>query len=214
MDSNHVTALLLAFLAFSFMFIKKFIEHRENTIIRYLVSWCVTEDSSIYRCSMHLYQYVFNAQSNLNIPQKYRLSYENDKDIVKEILGLFQAELSKLYFEGRTPYIKSLFDVPGEHYFMFALGYYLGEHHCDSCLCGHNMHNKTLSYKSYGTWGALRYNASYELSDFAIIYHKLYYIAYQFTVESKYYGKYCQSFVVEGLQRILDTNTIEISSMY
>ena len=192
-------------------FIPKYRQHRDQTSLYNLVSWCVTKDSSLYRCNLPLYSYIFNAQIDLDVPLQYRLSVSQDKAAVEELLTFFQNELSKNYFEGSLKCVKSKYVIPGSHYFMFALNSFLSKHQCDTYFNGYDMHKKTLSYNSHGSWGTPLFDASYELSDFAIVYHKLYYITYLFCKNSKVFNSkgdaYCNP---DSIKQILDTRQIEI----
>lgn len=209
---DFLLVLLFAMILCLSVFFPKYRQHREHTTLYNLVSWCVTKDSSFYRCNLPLYSYVFNAQNDLDIPSQYRLSVSQDKTTVEELLTFFQNELTKNYFEGSLKCVKSKYVIPGDHFFMFALNSFLREHQCDSCFNGHDMHKKTLSYSSHGSWGAPLFDASYELSDFAVIYHKLYYISYLFCKNSKVLNTKGDAYRnSESIKKILDTRQIDIS---
>lgn len=196
------------------VFIPKYRQHRDHTVLYNLVSWCVTKDSSIFRCNLPLSSYVFNAQNDLEVPSQYRLSVSQEQAAVEELLASFQNELMKDYFEGSLRCVKSKYVIPGNHYFMFALNSFLSEHQYDPCFNGHDMHKSTLSFNGHGSWGAPLFDASYELSDFAVVYHKLYYITYLFCKNSKVINSkgdaYCYS---DSIKKILDTRQIDISRM-
>lgn len=194
------------------VFIPKYRKYRDHTGLYNLVSWCVTKDSSLYRCNLPLISYVFNVQKELEIPPQYRLSLGQDKTVTEELLGLFQNELINAYFDGSLKHIKSKYVIPGNHYFMFALNSFLYDHQCDSCINGHDMHKKTLEYNQYGSWGAPLFDACYELSDFGIVYHKLYYITYLFCKNSKVLNSKGEAYLYsERIKKILDTGRIDIS---
>lgn len=59
--------------------------------------------------------------------------------------------------------------MPDKTYFMYLLQGYCEEHQCDYKLLGYDMHKETISHKSYGSWGGPLYDATYSLTDFAIL---------------------------------------------
>ena len=165
-----------------------------------------------YSHSLPLYSYIANAQIKLNIPSEYKIGGTNEWDIVKNILTEFQKELIQDYFNSNLKIVKSKYVIPGEHYFMFALTSFLEDHQCDYDFQGNNMRKEQLSYKRYGDWGGPCYDATYSLTDFALVYHKLYYITYLFCKRSEIFNPKGVAFQnSESIKSILDTKQIQIS---
>ena len=132
--------------------------------------------------------------------------------MVKDILSEFQKELIQDYFSNKLKIVKSKYDIPGEHYFMFALTSFLEDHQCDYDFQGNPMHKDTLSYKRYGDWGGPCYDATYSLTDFALVYHKLYYVAYLFCKSSEIFNPKGVAFRnSESIRSILDAKQIQMS---
>ena len=132
--------------------------------------------------------------------------------MVKDILAEFQKELIQDYFNNNLKIIKSKYAIPAEHYFMFALTSFLEDHQCDHDFHGNAMQKERLSYKRYGDWGGPCYDATYSLTDFALVYHRLYYVAYLFCRSSKILNPNGVAFQnSESIIRILDTKQIQIS---
>ena len=69
--------------------IKKLRENSMRKKLHHIVSWCASEDSGLYRCNLHLWEYVANAQLDMKIPEEFRLSTAEEWLMVKNILKEF-----------------------------------------------------------------------------------------------------------------------------
>lgn len=204
-----VIIVLIIVIIYAFWRLKQYAEVQK---LHNLVVWCIITKMDTFSHSMPLWSYISNAQIKLSIPEKYRISGEAEWKTVKDILAEFQKDLSKEYFCGNLKIPKSKYVIPGEDYFMFALQSFLGEHQCDYEFLGHDMHKERISYKEYGSWGALHFDASYALSDFAIVYHKLYFVAYSFCENSKVFNPKGTAYRnTKDIKDIIDTKQIDIS---
>lgn len=180
--------------------------------LRALVAWCITENSNEYRCNLHLHEYISNAQYDGKILEDYRITDEAEWNITKEIIIYYQKDMTQMYFTNRLSLPKSKYEIPGEHYFMYSLQSYLGEHQCDYAFCGHDMHKETISRKNYGSWGGQLFDATYALSDFSLVFHKLYYISYMFCKHSQILNPKGELFSNEGdIEDIIDAKQISLS---
>lgn len=195
---------------------KKWHEYAQERRLRNLVTWSAIGD---YCPALGRYSYVrepffaiLNAQCNDAIDRKYRINEETDKQLVIEIIEAYQKDIMQSYFKGHLKSIKSKYAISGEDYFMMALCGYLDEHHVEREFLGHDMHKERLEYKRYGNWGGPCYDATYALTDFAIVYHKLYYITYMFCKNSKITNPSGYSYTNEKfIKEILDTKEIQLS---
>lgn len=200
-----LTALVIALL-------KNLRKNSKERSLRDLVFWCVSEDSKIYRCGLSLRDYIKNAQIKEELPQKYRLSGDTEWNFAEDILREFQHDMTQKYVQGCIEEINSKYVIPGDHYFMFSLDRFLEKHQCDSKFYGHEMHKETVSYKHYGDWGAQLFDATYSLTEFSVVYHKMYYLSHIFCKNSKVINKNGGSYRFEDdIKRILDTKQIHIS---
>ena len=108
--------------------------------------------------------------------------------------------------------MKSKYVISGEEYFMFSISNYLEEHQCDYQFSSHDMHKETISFKSYGSWGGPLYDAEYALTDFAIVYHKLYYISLLYCQSNDVINPKKKEYsVCAAVKEILDKKTIQMS---
>lgn len=204
-----VIIVLIIVIIYAFWRLKQYAEFQK---LHNLVVWCIITKMDTYSHSMPLWSYISNAQIKLSIPEKYRISGEVEWKTVKDILSEFQKDLAKEYFFGNLKIPKSKYVIPGEDYFVFALQSFLGEHQCDYEFLGHNMHKERISYEEYGSWGALHFDATYSLTEFAVVYHKLYYIAYCFCKDGKIFNPKGNAFQNSAsIKHILDTKQIQIS---
>jgi hypothetical protein len=154
-----------------YFFVTKFLKlYRKNELFKH-VSWIASNKKR----NMSLWVYVHNAQIHCKIHEQYRISTEEEWEFVREILKEFKNDLSRNYFDGVLKIIRSKYVITEEQYFMFTLCSFLKEHQCDREFIGYDMRIDTLDHKSYGN-GC--YSATYIISDFSIVFHKLLYIAY------------------------------------
>ena len=186
------TVLAMLFSVFVFVAIvafEKWYKYTQEQKLRGLVSWSAIGDYSPafgrYSYVRELLIAVLNAQYNDAIDKKYRIAEEIEKQYVNEILKEYQKDIMRSYFKGHLALIKSKYAIRGEDYFMFSLHDFLSEHQCDYKFLGYDMHKERLEYTRYGETISAGFDATYALTDFAIVYHKLYFIAYMYCKNSK-----------------------------
>lgn len=190
-------------------------QYKQQDEFFHLVAWCVTTDyksTLSVRPGLDLCHYIGNAQIDQKLPSEYCIRGDTEWQVVKEILKEYQRDLTQSYFNGNLKVMKNKYSIPGEHYFMFSLCNFLREHQCDYEFLRHNMHQETLAYKKYGQWGVTSFDATYSLTEFAIVYHKMYYIVYNFCKASKIFNPKGEAYqYADDIKKILDTRKIEIS---
>ena len=197
-SSGVLTILIIALI---FM-ISKLREYYSEKKLRELVSWSIIGD---YRFA------IANAQYKYGIKKEYCITEETEKEYMWEIIAEFQKEMARSYFKGELKTVKSKYAIWGEHYFMYSLQYFLGKHQCDYEFLGHYMHEERISYKEYSGDG---YESTYTLTDFAVVYHKMYYISHVFCrnckpiIESNMVLPFDNA---KNIEKILNTKQIEIS---
>ena len=211
MEDITTAVIFVAVILFGFL-ITKFIEYSLERKLKELVAWSVSDDPSECRYNGPLHIYISNAQNKLSLPQEYRICGDDEWDVIKEILKQYQKELTQDYFLGKVHLFVSKYVIYGEVYFMYALERFLDHHQCDYSFLSHKMQQETISYKSYGSWGGPLFDATFSLTDFAVVYHKLYYIAYLFCKNSKVINPKSDSYQGDNsIKEILDTRQIQIS---
>lgn len=157
------------------------------------------------------YNAILRAQHDLRIPKEYHVSIE-DHLILNDIISEFKKSLSEAYFMGQVGYIRSRYVIEEDAYFMYKLCGFLADHRCDREVGNHNMRKAVLSYKSHGKWGSDLYDASYKLSEFGIIYHKVYYISYLYCKNSKIFNPKGNSFPYDNsIKEVIDQGVLSVS---
>lgn len=202
------TIILLTIITLLVIALTKLCVYYEQRKLSRLVAWSVSGESR----DMPLWQYISNAQIDLGIKDEYRITGDTEWEFARKIIEEYQQYLSKSYFDDRLELIKSKYVIPEDHYFMFTLQHFLEGHQCDYTFIGYEMHEDTISYKQYGSWGGPLYNAKYSLSKFSVVYHKLYLISYLSYMKSNVLNPEKKPSKKEKyIREILDTKQIEIS---
>jgi hypothetical protein len=227
---ERIAYYVLAILIFIFCFlIYKTYQYSLDKKLQRHVSWCVTNDSNLYRCNMSLLDWLYDVQhyskkkkadcffSNADkmflIEDKYWLSGEEELSIAKEILCAYQKELSQEYFSGHLIANRLVCKLSHAEYFLLSLKDFLQKYECETTFNGQQMYI-TKSYKNLGSWGVPLFEATYELTDLAVVYHKMYLIAQMYcltlrenpldTTTTFYHS-------AEYTKKVLDTREMEVS---
>ena len=181
------------------------------------VAWSVCESDDI-RWNIPLWAHIKNAQIRCNVPDKYCISWEDEKEYVDDIINVFQKDLIDSFFCGTITYKKinelTLSKATAKYtdFFLFRLFCFLSNHHCNSRILGHDVYSKQISYKNHGMWGGPLYDAVYEFSDFGRTVQKLYYVTYLACKASEIYkGDIAGWLTPEYFTEDLDSNQIHIS---
>lgn len=205
-------ALLIIASCVLYFFIYHYIQGRKLKEIRKLVAWCVTDDSRVYRYNLSLSAYVNNAQLHAEMCENHRILGDTEWKYVQIILSGFQQHLTQAFFYGEISHKKSKWSIPEEDFFMYHLFCYLSSHECEYKFLGFDMHAKTISYESHGSWGGPLFDAIYELTDFAIVVQKLRYITFLSCKTSLIYKDDIAGWLTpEHFTDMIDTKQIHIS---
>lgn len=212
-----LTVLLGIFVLAAIIAFEKWHEYTQERELRDLVSWSAIGD---YCPALGRHSYVrdlliavLNAQFDDAIEKKHRITDEADKPYVIEIIEDYQRDIMRSYFKGQLKIIKSKYSIRGEHYFMLTLYCFLSEHQCDYEFLGHAMHKERIAYKSYGESLSAGFDATYSLTDFAVVFHKMHYITYMYCRGNKILKDFVPDWKEKNLKEILDTKQIQISRL-
>lgn len=204
-----ITAGIFAIVIIAYFVIRKAMELSEQKHLNELVAWCVTDNSNEYRNNLSLLDYIKNAQIKYCTTPELRI-VADEWDTVKLLIENFQNDTIQNYFckHLKMPPKK----IDGESYFMCLLQEYLEKHQCDSYFLENKMHMETVSRKDYGSWGGQLYDATYSITDFALVFHKLYYISYMFCKNSTKLNPNMEHFTCEkSIEEVIASKTISIS---
>ena len=199
-----IVALVCVLLLVGYLFVTKYRKLCRNNELSNRVSWVVSDKKR----DMSLWRYVSNAQIHCKITDEYRISTEEEWQYVREILEEFKNDLSSNYFDGALKTeIKSKYVITEEQYFLYALCAFLTRHQCDSDFIGYEMHDDILERNYYGN---LSFSAKYIVSDFAIAFNKLLYVAYVSCKNHKGIGEYYDD--EEYIEDIISTKQLGVNN--
>lgn len=227
---NLLYSLLVAAASALAFLIYKLYEYYKGRALFNKVAWCVTKDSHTYRCNLHLTDWIHNirfystkkkppdcffpnADKLFPISEKYCIHVDEEWSIAKEILEQYQLDLIQKYFSGTLYTDRSITKLTGAEYFLFTLQEFLRKHECDTTFNGNEMY-KTKDYTPLGTWGVPLFSATYELTDYAVVYHKVYYIAqmYCLTLRENPLATNTVAFQsAEATKEVIDTREMKVS---
>ena len=221
-------ALAILILVFCFLVYKVYQNSLEKKLQNH-VSWCVTDNSDIHRCNMSLLAWLCkvlhkskkrnpdcffpNADKLFLIEEKYWLSGDEELSVAKEILREYQKDLSQKYFSNMLNVNSYTRKLTNAEYFLVTLKEFLEKYECEKDFFGNEMY-KTKEYKSYGSWGAPLFDATYELTDYAVVYHKMYLTVqmYCLTLRKNPLDTNTLSFQwTEDTKKVLDTREMKVS---
>lgn len=204
---EDLTLFLTVFLSIVIFFmILKLIDYSKAADKYNAVKWIVT-DSDVPL-------FIKRTAKELNIPENYRINTNEEEKLFKEILSQYKEYILQCYFHNNLPLPNKKHIPDGQTYYMYSLCCFLHEHQCDSVFCGYNMHTKTLEYKNFGSWGKPLYDAKYSTSDFAVVFHKVYYLSYLYCKNDNFLNPNGDLYFDEkSIETIIDSGTISISSL-
>lgn len=140
--------------------------------LRKKVKWCIAYDSFNNRAAEdEMFNHIYHLQYELSVDKKYMISMD-ESSTIKGIFKCYQQDLIQKYFtDTLTDYACS-----DEQQFILTLNSFLSKHQCDKEFNENQMY-AVKDYKTYGTWDATSFSATYVLTDYAVTYNKLYYIS-------------------------------------
>ena len=211
MDEVYVGIISVLVLVMFFT-IDRTIKYYKQRKLFELVSWSAIGD---YDPVLSRYSYINDlifsirrAQSSDSISAQCKIVEDEDFKLVREIVEEYQDHITKLYFRDKLSLFKSKYVVSETDYFMAMLHDFLSEHSAQSEFLGHEMYSERIEFKSYEGDG---YRAKYAMSDFGIVFYKLYYITHMYCKESPVFQNRVAGWAAKNIQEILDTKQIDIS---
>lgn len=205
MVEMHISITILLIFSFYYLFSKLIELHRVKSL-RDLVAWTVTGGAGI-----PLWAEISNAQNKIKLPKEHRIAGDDDWSYVREIIDEYKKDLMLSYFRGHLIVIKGKYAISGENYFMASLYAFLSDHQCDYEFLGHDMHKERISYKSYGESFSAGFDATYALTEFAVVFHKMHYITYMYCKGNEILKAFVPEWNEKNLKEILDTKQIQLS---
>ena len=207
---QFIAMLLSIFVFVAIVAFSKWRDLSQERKLRNLVAWSVAQEKPnellVYAHDLPLWAYLKNAQIK-HLSQEHCISGDNEWKFAKEILAEYQKDLTQNYFKGYLKLMKSKYVMRGEEYFMFRLYVFLSNHECDYEFLGYNMHKEMVERN--GNCGE-PHNATYSLTEFAIVLHKMHYITYMYCRENDILRDFIPEWNEKIIKEILDTKLIQI----
>lgn len=198
--------LLALYVFISILAFDKWREFSREKKLREYVSWHFTGYDGI-----PLWAEISNVSSKLELSAEYWI-VDRDNEFVDVILDGFKKDLTECYFRGCLRLLKSKQEVRCRDYFLIALCGYLKEHRFDYNFLGYDMRKEMISRNPRDITTGSGSERTYILTDFAIVYHKLYYITYMFCKNSQITNPCGEDFHNDNyIKEILDTGRMTVS---
>lgn len=191
---------------FTIIAVLKWHEYAKAKKLRDLVGWILTGADGA-----PLFYTITEVQSKLKIPKDHLLA-ESDKDLTDAILNEFKKDLVLCYFQGNLSLIRSKHHISNSAYFIFTFYNFLRKHQNDYRFLGYDMHAKMVAQKPLDSSIIAGYETVYALTDFAIVFYKLFYTTYVFCKDSKISNPDGDRFNNDQyIKKILDTKQLTVS---
>jgi hypothetical protein len=178
------------------------------------IKWCIASSQNAAsaedrRCELKLRNTILRLQEELAINKEYKI-IDAEFGFVIDIIHGYQNDLVQKYFNG---YALNYLNLSEEEYYIATFNAFLQRHERERTFNDNEMYT-VKDYKSYGTWGNPLFDAKYVLTDFAVTYHKLYYITQLKCI--KLHGRPINNnsianLSLENSKKAIDTREIEVS---
>ena len=158
----------IIFIAF---FVSKFYNYIQQENIKNKVAACIQGYIGGHSSPIDV---INEAQHQLNIAFKYQIGTA-DMEYAKLIIELYRKELNKKFLNNTLRLDRYITKMTDTEYFFLTFHSFLRKHDCDTSLSGKDLLNLKQK-ESLGMWGAQRYRAEYTLTEFGVVFYKLYYV--------------------------------------
>ena len=172
------------------------------------VRWCATKDN--YHRQFSLKHYIFKTYSS--IISNYQILEKHDIEMLEELLELYQENLVQRFFGENLSTNKDILSLQDDEYFFFTLFCYLNGHNCQTML-GNYTKYELIFRKEYGAYGGTLYDATYSITDFGLVYQKLYYAACKFCENNERTQKLVKYSITQSIADCIDKREIQISRL-
>lgn len=161
--------------------------------IQEAVAWCVSKRDHTIKTRLRIRDCFEREQIEKNIQADLQIVEEKEWDYARDIIHEFQSDLIDDFFDGTLKEIRKAHSNRFQNYmylsyhtecidyFMFYLSTFLQHHENDLDFRGNSMYEKS-------TYKDKRFGTEYILTEYAIVYHKMYYIAYNHCIEKGFSG--------------------------
>jgi hypothetical protein len=190
------------------------------------VKWVCSKDDNI-RCNIAMVDWVLNVQSYslkkqsdiffprgakmFPIEASYRLT-EEEREMAKKIICEYQQDMIATYFYDNLSSHISIYKLTEPEYFIYTLTEFLMKNQCKDMVAGQKMYD-TLDFRNHGEYGRILYDATLQLTDFAVAYHKMLYIAQNYYLMFQKNPQDEDSWIyvaTQNTKNVIDTKTIGV----
>lgn len=176
---------------------------RHKVLATDLVKYCVSKSPLDVLYSFH---YLCEGAD-----QEFHIAKGDESSFARGIIISYQDFLSKRFFQDQLPFGYQYYNFTSNEYLLFSLYSFLRDHVCDSTFNGNDMYVE-ISRTNYGQWGGKLYESENTLTDYGVVYLKLYYLACYFCVNNKKVKKYIYPNDLSDIGQIIHNRSMSISS--
>ena len=160
--------------------IPKLVQNSRDQSLKEQVAWTTTTSRAWDSPrALELWQYIHNIQNHYHVDTKYRISSNQEWELAKAIIEKCRSDLANDFSQNRVQSTKYTSSLTPEEYFVFSLSYFLSENKTKKELLGQKMYIE-VDRVSYSAWS---YDATYSITEFGMVFHKLRYITTLYCVD-------------------------------
>lgn len=190
--------------------VPKLVQNGRDQSLKEQVAWTTTTSSEWDSPrALELWQYIHNFQNRYSVEDKYRISTKDEWDIAKSLIEKCRSDLAADFSQNRVQSTKYTADLTPEEYFVFSLSYFLSENQTKTVFLGQIMYIE-IDRVSYSAWS---YDATYSITDFGMVFHKLRYITSLYCLDHPRIKSMIGYMNPTDQKKTLDTGIYKISVM-
>ena len=195
----------IIFIAF---FVSKFYTYIQQVNIKNRVATCIQGYIGGHSSPIDV---INEAQHQLSIAFKYQIGTA-DMEYAKLIIELYRKELNKKFLNNALRHDRYITKMTDTEYFLFTFYSFFHHHACDTSLSGKELlHLKRK--EDLGMWGTQRYRAEYTLTEFGVVFYKLYYVTLLYCETNPSINNENQFCGSDRVKRTLDTQEVTITRL-
>ena len=195
----------IIFIAF---FVSKFYTYIQQENIKNKVATCIQGYIGGHSSQIDVLN---EAQHQLNITFEYQFGTA-DMECVKLVIELYRKELNKNFLDNILRHDRYITKMTDTEYFFLTFHSFLRKHDCDTSLGGKDLLNLKQK-ENLGMWGAQRHRAEYSLTEFGVVFQKLYYITLLYCETNPSINNENQFCGSDRVKRTLDTQEVTITRL-
>jgi len=169
-----------------------------NKKVRDRIGWWLTEKPH------NILDYLQNKCLKGTIDAQYMITEQSEQEIAHEIIKLYQEETKDIYIKEHYAVNRRFAKMDYSEYFAYFFERYLGKH--DKPFFNGNRMYIEIS-REYFDDNHTSYDTKYKLTDYGVVYYKMYYMSRLFCEKSVYINERCD-YHSAGLKEVIDTREV------